>query len=505
MRPRRGPGRWVLCALLLVALGPRPALAAGADTGSALEAAAAELRARLDGLLRPEVVGEGQLGVQVLDLGSGQVLYAREAGRPLVLASNTKLFTTAAALGLLGAGYRFETWLVRRGTLAGTVLLGDLVLVGGGDPCLGARLDGEPEGALRRLARSVREAGITEVRGDLVADARRFDRQLQHPDWPADQLDRWYAAPVAALNLNDGCVDVEVAPGPAPGAPARVRLSPACALFELDNRCLTVGADDKHLIAVGRRPGTHTIVVRGTVRVGAAPLVTSVALHEPALVVVEVLRRCLAEEGVEVTGRTRLAEPDEPPPGRAGEQQLQPLAVHVSLLAQALPVINKRSQNCWAEMVFKALGAQGGEPGSFARGAAAVRGFALGLGVEPAELEIADGSGLARTNRASPRAVATLLRAMALGPHANPFIASLPIGGEDGTLARRFSGMPGAARVRAKTGTIEGVSALSGYILPARPGGRTLVFSILTNGLPGGAGAARQLQDRMVGAMLAVP
>jgi D-alanyl-D-alanine carboxypeptidase/D-alanyl-D-alanine-endopeptidase (penicillin-binding protein 4) len=478
-------------AALMLWVGGAPEAPAAGASGAALHAA-----------LEREVAGVaskgGRIGVQVTDLETGEVLYQRAAGDMYILASNTKLLTTSAALGLLGPAHRFETVLYRRGVLAGTVLVGDLVLEGAGDPCMGVRLDGEADGALQRLARSVREAGIREVRGDVVADARVFDGDLQHDGWPGDQLDRWYAAPVAGLNINDGCVDVEVGPGPSPGAPASVRLVPHSDLFEIENRCQTVGPKDKHVIAVGRKPGSHVLVVRGTVRSNASPLVTSIALYDPAMVVGDVLRRCLVAEGIEVRGQVRLAGADDPP----ALQGTVPVAMHASMLAQAIPVINKRSQNVWAESLLKAMGALRGEGGSFAGGAAAALAHLRALGVPEGEVEMVDGSGLARGNRASPRALVTLLRVMALGQHGNLFVASMPVAGVDGTLRKRLNGVEGAARVRAKTGTIRGVSSLSGYVLPGAAGGRTLVFSILTNGFPGGAGAARRFQDRLVKRML---
>ncbi len=459
---------------------------------------AQELGAALERVLANSTLGKARIAIEVAELERGRVLYARRAHEPQILASNTKLWTCAAALARLGPSYRLETALYRRGTLAGTVLLGDLVLVGGGDPSLGPRFDATLESVLVRFARSVREAGIREVRGAIVADARAFLPPAQHPAWPQDQLDRWYAAPVSALTINDGCVDVTVRPGPQPGAQAVVTMVPHTALLQLDNRCRTVAQQREHRIVIGRKAGTNIIIVRGGVWRRAAPLTHSVALHDPALVTADVLRGALEAEGITVRGGVRHAAADAPPPARSGVL----LAAHTTALAQLLPVIGKRSQNLWAESLCRMLGLRGGKGGSFSGGVAVIEAFGREIGIPQDELHLVDGSGLARGNRASAHAIVTLLRTMALGPHGGVFVAALPIGGVDGTLRKRLRDREDAARVRAKTGTIRGVSTLSGYVLPARPDGRTLVFSILVHGMPGGTSAARRLQDRLVAVVL---
>ncbi len=444
-----------------------------------------------------------EVGVAVVDLGSGAVVYERAGDRPLTLASNTKLVTTAVALDRLGPGYRFETTLARRGPIAADLLDGDLVVRGGADPCLGARFDGEADGALRRLARAVREAGVRRVRGDLVADDRFLDREHQHAEWPKNQLDRWYAAPVSALALNDGCVDVTVAPGAKVGAPAIVTLAPASAAFEVEARCPTTSDKKEHVVDIGRRAGGNKIVVRGAILLGSEPIVTSIGVADPAIVFATVLRERLAAEGVVVEGKTRLAAPGEDLAAGAA-----PLAVHSSLLAQALPVVNKRSQNHAAELLLKTLGAVKGGGGSWKAGLEVEAAFLEATGVAArGSYELTDGSGLARGNRLAARAVARLLGHMARHEHASTWLASLAGAGSDGTLKDRLRGPSARARILAKTGTINAVSALSGYVLPREgaPGaarGQGFAFSIMVNGLKGGPAAARKAQDEAVEALV---
>lgn len=479
----------LLVVILVLVLGSAPAALGG-------EALAADL----DAIFSAPDLRDAALGCVAIDLATGETLYEREADRPLSLASNQKLFTTACALDRLGPAFRFETTLHAEGdVLPEGLLAGNLVVRGGGDPCIGTRFDGAPDGALARFARAVREAGIRRVGGDVVADDRLFDRERRHPGWPRDQLDRWYAAPVSALALNDGCVDVTVAPGPRPGAAPVVTLAPALPLFSVDLRASTTAERREHVVSVARAAGTERLTVRGAILAGADPVVTSVAVEEPALVFAAALLERLRAEGIEVAGAARLVHPDEPRPAAA------PLVAHASLLAQALPVVNKRSQNFSAEMLFKTLAAHDGtgRPGSFEGGRAAVERFlAERLGAPEGSFSVEDGSGLARGNRAAPRQVARLLQAMARHRDAAAFFGSLAVPGAPGTLEKRLRSPALRGRVLAKTGSIAGVSALSGYVLVGA-GGRAegVAFSIVANGLRAGPGAARRAQDLAVEAI----
>lgn len=483
--------RAALFTLLLILLSIACGAAARADS----------LAARLDAILDDPALRGAEMGVAVVDLESGKTLYERNAAKPLSLASNQKLVTTACALDRLGAAHRFETTLLRAGEIAGDTLEGDLVLRGGGDPCVSARFDGESDAVLRRFARALREAGVKRVTGGVVADDRLFDREMRHSQWPKDQLDRWYCAPVSALVLNDGCVDVKVAAGARAGLAPAVTIEPATSFFEIDLRAVTTAQKREHVISVERQSagGRERLVVRGAVLAGAEPVEATVAVGDPALLFASVLRERLAAEGIAVDGPARLVKDGEDFAGAA------PLAVHSSLLAQALPVINKRSQNHYAEMVLKAIAAaETKTPGSFAGGAAAVGRFLEEIGIARDSFAIEDGSGLARGNRMAPRALAALLRTMARHREAGTYLASLAVAGADGSTLHARLKTPGLrGHVLAKTGTINGVSALSGYVLadPASPVRRGFAFAVIGNNLREGPGHAREAQDRCVEAL----
>ncbi len=440
---------WLL-ALLLLAGGVE------GDLGAALE--------------QSEIARSG-LGLIAGEAG-GRVLFVHEPDRPLAPASNQKILTAAAVLQRLGEGFRFTTTL-------GASARGDLVVVGGGDPNLSGRFhDGDADRVLRLLAEDLAGHGVMGVDGDLVLDASRFDGETVHPDWPRDQLDRWYCAPVAALVLNDSCWDCTVLPGPSAGAPSRLVVAPSLLSPALSLDCVTV-ATGHHVVHIGR-DAEHDLVVRGRILLSSAGVSGNVAVRDPVLFFGQALRAALAARGIAVDGTLRL--------GR--EPIVRPLLLTHSPLDRTLKVMLTQSQNLYAECCFKLLG-----EGSFASASEGARAALRDLGVPTGGLDVRDGSGLARTNRATARALYATLQALRDRPL---FVDALPAGGE-GTLERRYREL--GPRVRAKTGTISGVSALSGYVTGR--GGQRYVFAILANG--SSVANARRLQDLVVRALANAP
>ncbi len=416
-------------------------------------------------------------GVKTQGLGlvagraGGEPLLAVGAEEPRAPASNQKILVGAAAIAKLGRDFHFETRIsVGEG--------GDLMVVGEGDPNLSGRFfDGDPTRVLRAMARDVRAKGVQRVR-DLVLDASRFDAQFIHPEWPTDQLDRWYCAPVAALVYNDSCWDITVLPGPAPGAPSRLLVQPSFLAPQIANRCETVRGG-KQIVHIGRAEES-AFEVRGQVVLASAGVATNVTVRDPVRFFGEAFRAALVAEGVPVDGAVREGRLD-------GAREI---LVYRSDLERTLKVMLTNSQNLYAECVFKRLG-----EGSFASGALALEEALASLGVTTAGLGARDGSGLSKENRVTARTVYEALQAMR---DEAMFVEGLPAGGE-GTLGKRYRDL--GVRVRAKTGTIRGVSALSGYV--TGKGGGRYVFSILANGAS--TARARRLQDLVVTSLAKCP
>lgn len=415
--------------------------------------------------------------VHLVDVASGETVYSYRDEVPRILASNTKLFTTAAALELLGPGYFFETKVLSRGHVEGRVLYGDLAVIGGGDPLFSGREHGEDVyGVFRSWARELWARGVRRVQGGLVLVHGLFDDERVHPDWPRDQLDRWYEAPVDALSFSDNCLLVRVRPSRT-GAPVRVETTPALDLFRIESTATTQSRAGGAWIDVTRVVGEDpwTVRVRGRLyrRGEHAECVT---VPDPVAFFGSALRAAFLEEGIVIAGPTLAVESLRD----AGEGVWREELVHHSDLLSVLEVINKRSQNFFAESVVKLLGSVLCGEGTWSGGVRAVEETLRSLELDPAEWSLADGSGMSRRNRATARALTELLVRMFSHRWATEYVATLPWSGEPGlSWERRLSDPPYRGNVLAKTGTLRAVSTLSGYAKGSS--GRLYAFSILMN------------------------
>lgn len=480
---------------LSIAAAVASALLAGAAGASSTRGAdPAPLAASLEREVAAAARVAREVGVHVVDLAGGVEVFGHEADRPRILASNTKLLTTAAALSELGPDFRFETRFLARGEVEGGVLRGDVAVVGSGDPNLSGRFhDGDAFAPFRPWARQLGARGVRRVGGELVLVNGLFTEPRVHPDWPRDQLTAWYEAPIDALTFNDNCVLVRVRPGGAPGAPARVTTVPPMQYFAWRNTARTTKGSSGRLI-VGREAESDTLIVSGTVGERAGPTDVWVAVHDPAAYFAAALRAAFAEEGVELPASFRYLH-------APLDGDWRQVAAHTSDLPKTLAVTNKRSQNLYAENLAKLLGWTKLGAGSWEMASRAIESFLAGLGLPAAEFSVADGSGLSRGNTASARAMTALLAKMYFHPYGREFLQSLPYSGE-GELAswrRRLATPPYRGNVFAKTGTLRGVSTLSGYA-KARSG-RVYAFSILLNRARGN-GSAHAAQDRIVRALI---
>ena len=415
------------------------------------------------------------VSVRVEDIATGFPVYDYNGAEPRILASNTKLFTAAAALDLFGPGYFLETPFLARGTLVDGVLDGDLAVVGGGDPNLSGRHRfGDSLGIFREWGSSLHRLGVERVTGGIYLVDGLFDDLLVHPDWPRDQLHRWYEAPVSALAFNDNCILVKVIPGRA-GEPPRVETSPPVPVFEIENLATTQAPrrGRRSTLKVYRAPGSHRLRVTGTAIAGRGATETWITVEDPLQYFGGALRTALADAGVAVEGRLF----------RASGLPLGPwrrVATARSDLLTTLEVVNKRSQNFYAESVFKLLGAEHCDQGTWAGGRRAVGEFLAEVGIEPGTYELADGSGMSRGNRFTTEQVTLLLRHMYFHRWGEEFLRTLPASGErDLRWKRRLAEPPYRGNVFAKTGTLNGVSTLSGYAQGTS--GRLYAFSILLN------------------------
>ena len=488
MKPR--VSLWIACVVAAsasLAVAPQ----AAAAKRKAAHAAPATLEQRLLWIAKHPPVRRSEVGIVVARVGEAKPLLAVNADRPLVLASTTKLFTTAAALDRLGPAYRFKTRLYRDAEIGiDGVLPGHLVVVGGGDPGLSGRwYDDDPLAVFRPWAQSLVKRGLREIKEGLLLDVSFFDDVQVHPDWPAEQEARWYQAPVSALSYNDNVVLVRVSGGVRPGAPALLGFDPlGPPLLNLISQVVT--ARRRTWVGVRRDAGSHTVVAAGAVGKNRT-WTGDVTVPDPPLYFAGALAQVLRENGITI---------DAPPVVRTEARPATPrvlLHTHETPLLPVLAVCNKRSQSFFAEQILKTLGAETRGKGTWESGHAEVHAFLASLGLDPSRYDLADGSGRSHTNRASAAAYADFLEALATRwSHFEEFKPTLAVSGEpDGTLRHRLQTAATRGKVFAKTGNVAGVSTLCGYV--TAQSGQTYLFSILLNGgVTDGRGHA--FQDRFL-------
>ncbi len=435
-------------------------------------------------LLDRALTGHGQakarFGGRVVNLPSGEVVYDSGGRSALIPASNMKLIVMATAIDHLGPNYEFRTICAIRGQ--------DLVVIGGGDPTLGddrlAAERKEPVTAVfRDWAQRLKAAGVQQIPGNIVIDDSLFDRQFTHPNWPPEQHETWYEAPVGALNFADNCVEVSVKPGRA-GKPATVTMIPGNTALKIVNKT-TTGA--KQTVSAHRGRGSDEIVVTGTV--ARAGTLGPISVNDPGLYFGGVIRTVLAAQGIRVGGS--VVRQSVPRDANGNPTGAHVIAVVKTPLRDALARAGKQSLGMMAEALIKLLGSRQSGVGSWESGRAVVLSFLQKVGADVTECKVDDGSGLSRLNRISPLAMTRVLQYMnTASPEKFALLRDcLAVAGVDGTLEKRMRDPATKGRVFAKTGYINGVRTLAGYI---RTGPDTwLAFAFFYNQ----AAATRPLSD----------
>ncbi|MHC4607780.1 MAG: D-alanyl-D-alanine carboxypeptidase/D-alanyl-D-alanine endopeptidase [Planctomycetota bacterium] len=447
---------------------------------------AQDLGAKIDRLVSDAGPADARVGIVVASSAQGKILHRRAAREPFLLASNTKLFTCAAALDRLGPDHALVTEVHVRNLREGAA--DALVVTGDGDPHISGRdHDGNPAAVFEQWAAALKKRGVAKIDGPVILVADKFEEEGTYPEWDRYPVDRWWAAPYGQFSLSDSCLDVTYAPGKKAGDPARLTIRPDTRFVTVRNKSTTVQGKEKIPFQFIRKPGTNEILFRGNCTLKAQPRKTWIAIRDPQRFFGTVLKETLEKAGVRVTGGVEIV--------RKRPEGLTAVARHGTKLRRVLEVCMKNSQNFYAEMLLHHLAWKVKGRGTRAKGIEAVAEFLAGIGIEGVEQK--DASGLARGNRASPLAVVALLRYMQKHRHAEAFRRALAVSGaKKGTLRRRMRDEPYRGRVRAKTGHLAGVTALSGYV-EARSGD-TYVVSILVN-VPGegSTGKADKLQNRI--------
>jgi serine-type D-Ala-D-Ala carboxypeptidase/endopeptidase (penicillin-binding protein 4) len=499
--------------LALMAANARAANGAAHDK---VRADVARFGARVDAILAGPEAHRAYWGILVTDRDKGETLYSLNADHFFTPASNAKLIVTSMALAMLGPRYQFRTTLESDGNLGPDgKLTGDLILVGRGDPDLSNRIfpfagefarQGAPDKVFGQMVDAAIAKGLREVDGNIVADDSYFPYDPYPEGWSVGDLFFDFGVPVGAITFNDNVVSIEVQPGARPGDPAAISTQPAASLETLAREVTTSPAGGMPQLAVVRQPGTNFMLLRGTIPAGHDPVRLDLAMIDPAETAARAIKDLLEARGVRVTGDVRVRH-SAPPETLANGEPVLPSAKpqpqsHGLVLAEfmspplldSIQLTNKISQNLHAEIFLRLVGLEKLGLASTAAGLKVERRFLQSAGVPDGDVVMTDGSGLARDDLVTPRAMVDLLRYAAHAPWGRDFISTLPVSGRDGTLDDRLKNSPAAGRIEAKTGSTEHVHSLSGYATTER--GETLAFSIFCNNdAQHGAGATKPLDD----------
>jgi serine-type D-Ala-D-Ala carboxypeptidase/endopeptidase (penicillin-binding protein 4) len=487
--------------------GAPPGVPLPAKKHAKVDAATRRFTERVDALLATAPVSKGDWGLLVADADTGLTLYELNADRYFIPASNMKLFTTALALAKLGPDFRFHTTLETHGAVSSDGKVpGDLFLVGRGDPNLSNRkfpyelkeeFDGQPEKVLAELADAAVKAGVKEISGDVIADDSYFPREPYPTGWEIDDMVWEHGAAISAIVVDDNTVTLTLTPGELAGDPVQASVTPATPDFVVENDVATSAADAKSDLTLTREPHSRTVVVRGALPAHSLPRKLILAMHEPAEHAAALLSRLLAERGVKVDGAARAVHLPEP----TTTTPRVVLAEHVSVpLADSVKLVNKISQNLHTEMLLRAAARQSGTwntPDDLMKFPAD---FYAAAGINPDDIVQSDGSGLSRHDLVTARALVQLLKYAQTQTWFAPFYASLPVAGMDGTLEPLMKNTSAAARIHAKTGSLEHVRTRSGYADTL--GGRRLIFSFLSNNQAGKNHEALDTLDALCIAMV---
>lgn len=473
------------------------------------------LAARLDKIFDEPQWRSARWGIMVKDLTTSEVLYQRDADKVHMPASNMKLYTTAAGLTAMGADYRFETPIYVRGDIdENGVLFGDVIVVGSGDPSISGRYSGRyhttdrtTTGILEEWGKAIAAHGIKKVVGNVIGDDDIFDERSVDGTWALSYMAEWYAAENSGLAINDNCWDAYVIPDAA-GKTVQIGNildtdyyqfnTSAVSLRPSRGDASTTPTEERGSVSLDRKPETNVIDLSGWVAEDSAPVKEWGSITNGTLFAVTLLKEELERQGIAVTGEAvDIDDMDRDAAARLKADRGAEVHRHVSPpLSEILATINKPSQNFYADMLLKAVGAHVGNRGSWGGGEAVIKDVLTTAGVDASTFRASDGSGLSRFNMVEPRQTVALLEYMRTRDDFGVYLESLPVMGIDGTLKGRMAGTVAEGNVKAKTGTIGSVRALSGYLTAAN--GHDIAFSMMANNYHVPTSEATEAQNRAV-------
>ena len=474
-------------------------------------ATVAELKTRIEEIARQPALERGFLAVKIVSLDTGVVIYEQSANKFTRPASNMKLYTVAAAFDRLTPDYHFMTSVYVKEKPEDGKVKGDLIVYGRGDPSFAARFNnGDYFKGIDDLAARILAAGVKRIKGDLVGDESWFNGAPLGSGWEWEDLQWSYGASVSALTVNDNAIDLTVKPGDRVGAPVAITSGPPATFMTISNRATTGARGSKSDLQIYRGPGANTLEITGSLPLGDNGFTGSVAIPDPALAFVTMLRDALVKRGVKIDGRVRTIDARAgtsivpiPLPVLTPGANLSPQPQQIEIATRQSPPFSliashtlKPSQNLYTEIILRTLGkltSTGPSQTNEEAGLIVVRNFLRQAGASESDLALNDGSGLSRNDMITANATVQLLTYMSKHKYFAQFRDALPIAGVDGTLRTRMKGTPAEGNLRAKTGSLSSVASLSGYVTTAA--GEHLVFSMMLNNYPDASALRRDSID----------
>jgi serine-type D-Ala-D-Ala carboxypeptidase/endopeptidase (penicillin-binding protein 4) len=455
-----------------------------------------ELRAKISEVLAKPELSSGIVGIKVVSLDTGRVLFEENAGKLLRPASSMKLYTVATALDRLSPDYRFVTsvYAPNRPDAAG-VVHGNLTIYGRGDPSFAARFNnGDYFKAIDDLASRIVAAGVKRVEGDLVGDETYFVGPKYGAGWEWEDLTWYYGAEISPLTINDNALDLFIKPGTALGQPAVITTGPPDPLLTIVNKVTTSAKGLKRQFNIHRGLGENTVTITGTIPLEDPGYTGAVSISHPGLLFIYLLRAALTQKGVVITGKSRTTGTVNQPPILPDPAAVASQAAPIEITTMESPAFGiiaaqtlKPSQNLYTELILRTLGKLTPPPATLPPmrqtseeiGIEAVKSFLRTAGIRPESLVLSDGSGLSRSDMITAEATVQLLTFMSKHRYGEVFRTALPIAGVDGTLRNRMRGTAAENNVRAKTGSLSSAASLGGYVTTAA--GEKLAFAIIVN------------------------
>ncbi len=429
-------------------------------------------------------------GVVLQSLETGEYFYRRNENKLFIPASDLKLFTTASALILLGPEYCFSTKILMHGKMDGSVLDGDLIIRGRGDPTISGRFNNDDKyKVFKDWADTLGNAGIDEITGNIIGDDNRFDNLGLGKGWAWDDESYWFSAPSGAISFNDNVVDIVVNVNKEKNL-AVLRTNPSTKYIVFINNVSVVSNDSTTSVNVYRQSGTNIVNVFGTIR-RQDSIKTYVTVNNPTQYSMVVLKSILQKEEIKVDGFPMDIDDLSKLPQNKDMKSI--FTYYSPPLKEIIKVINKNSENFYSEQLLKTIGLEEEGLGSADNGVQAADIVFREMGILPEGMNMVDGSGLSRLNLITPHQVVALLSYMFKNKYFIPFYNSLPIAGVDGTLGKRMKKTKAENNLRAKTGTHIGVSSISGYVytLDNEP----VAFSIIANNYKVPVKIAENIED----------